>query len=68
MDEIRKVTPAGYGADQMRIDGEHTTRGKPKHRDKKPEKPFNKVLLDKEQDILSAEEERKRKNDGRKSL
>lgn len=68
MDEIRKVTRTGYGADQMRIDGEHTTRGKPKHRDKKPDKPFDKVLLDKEHDIISAEEEKKRKSGSRKAL
>ncbi len=60
-DSIRRVQPAGYGADQMRIDGEHTAKGRPKPKEKKPDKPFNKVLLDKEHDILNAEEEKKRK-------
>ena len=68
MDEIRKIRPLGYGADQMRIDAEQTARTRAKHREKKPDKPFDKVLLDKEKDIVSAEEEKKRKSQSRKSL
>lgn len=68
MDEIRRVQPAGYGADQMRIDSENTAKGRAKPKEKKPDKPFQKVLLDKEHDILNAEKEKKNKSSGRKGL